>query len=71
MVWTEENKLYSVRCDGISSLRHRGECQQQQEEGQEEEKWPVHLRAEHRCRRDGTLPPGPVAERGVAAGDAD
>lgn len=49
-----------------AGLRHREECEQRQEEGQEEEKW----RVGHRLRRDGALPPGPVAERGVAAGDA-
>lgn len=55
---------------GSSSLRHREERQQRQEEGQGEET-AAHLQARHRRRRDGALPPGPVAERRVAAGDAD
>lgn len=63
--WTKGNKLYSG--DVLLSLRHIQEHQQWQEEGQEEEKRPVGCRH----RGDGTLPLGPVAERGVAAGDAD
>lgn len=57
------------RREGIPRLRHREEHQQQQEEVQEEEKQLVAGR--RRRGRDGALPPGPVAERGVAAGDTD
>ena len=65
--WNEK-QIAQQRSEGILTLRHREECQ---EVGQKEEKWPVRLWDGHRRWRDGTLPPGPVAERRVAAGDAD
>lgn len=45
--------------------------QQWQEETQEEEQQPLRPQARCCCRRDGSLSPGPIAERGVTAGDAD
>lgn len=54
------------RQDGLRGLRQRSE----QEEGQEEEKGPVRSHSCRRRRWDGTLLPGPVAQRGAAAGDA-
>lgn len=45
--------------------------QQWQEETQEEEQRPLPPQAGSRCRQDGSLSAGPVAERGVTAGDAD
>lgn len=51
----------------------QGEEERQQgwDEGQEEKEKPVHLSVGVPCRRDGALPLGPVAERGVATGNAD
>lgn len=70
-MWGLDKQTVQQRCDGILGLRHREEGPQRWEEGEEEEERPVRPDAAPRSRGDGPLPPGPVAERGVAAGDAD
>lgn len=57
-------------CDLEEDLCQREEHQRWQNEGQEEEKLPVHLHARHGRRGHGAFPLGPVAQRGVTAGDA-
>lgn len=63
-------KRCTVKMRSCWDLSQREDRQRRQDEGQEEEKPPVHLDARHCRRGHRAFPLGPVAQRGVTAGDA-